>query len=358
MIVKDSVLVTGGLGVVGSYITAKLLEEGRHVCVIDSAEKPRNLWIEKQLKKHPQAKNLHVFTTRMESVEAQPFLQDAAQRCSLVIHAAASTGIPHSASNPSGDWAANVEATRALLEAYRFSKRSPTTVVFSSVKPYALHTLKFQLENTKYTLRPGSTGVDESYQLSPDEPYAASKMAQSAICVAYARSYDFPITILRFSNLYGPAPCHGPRHGWLTWFCISAALGIPIEIQGNGHQTRDMLYVSDIHSAVMTAAEKIEKCRGEIFNVGGGYANTISVLEAAEKLSEMSGVEIKYGPERKHEDLFFVTNTFKFQSTVGKNLGESYATWNPIVSPHQGIDAIYKWACENAAELAVLYKGP
>ncbi len=339
------IFVTGGLGVVGSHIVRILHAQGHQLFVFDAAEKPRNEWIAARLQiLRPE---IAIFRGRMEDPRMVDALSVAAE-CDLVIHAAASTGIPHSADDPNDDWNSNVEATRALLEIFRELKKAPTTVVFSSVKPYGLADLKIMSTKSRYALmRLGDLGVSESYPLEPDEPYAASKMAQSALVTAYARSYDMPLTTLRFSNLYGPAPCHGPRHGWLTWFCISAAIGRPLEVQGDGLQTRDMLFVTDICTAVMKAAASINKTRGKVFNVGGGKINTISVIEAAEALHSLVGIEIKRGPGRKHEDLLFVTDHSAFTTATG---------WRPSVAPKAGMAEILNWARENRESLTKLYE--
>lgn len=347
---EKAIVVTGGLGVVGSNIVMRLLDEDHKVAVLDACEKPRNTWTRIQLESYAQSisrsEKLHFSVCRME--REKNLLRQVAQEASLVIHAAASTGIPHSAEDPLDDWRSNVDATHALLEAYRVAGRAPTTVAFSSVKPYALDQLRIRAKDEEFVLMSqDDLGVNESFRLEPDEPYAASKMAQSALCLAYARSYDMPITVLRFSNLYGPGACHGPRHGWLTWFCISAAIGRPIEVQGDGRQTRDMLYVSDIHKAVMAAAEHIERCKGEVFNVGGGVHNTISVSNAAETLRRLSNIEIKRATGRKHEDLLFVTDYSKFKRMT---------MWRPYADVHTGIKHVYEWAVRNREALSNLYR--
>lgn len=272
-----------------------------------------------------------------------------------MLHAAAYTGIPASATNPTADWSDNVDATLVLLEALRNSPKRPKTVVLSSVKPYSLKGFNATPLKTRFALLQwvesaeewfDDGAVDESCPLDPDEPYAASKMAQSAACVAYARSYDLPLTVFRCSNLYGPAPCHGARHGWLTWFCISAALRWSIEIQGTGKQTRDMLHARDVRSAVLHAAERMDVCAGELFNLGGGSANTISVIEAARELEKLSGCMLTSAPGRRFEDDVFVTDTTKFRETTG---------WEPRVGVQSGLRHVYEWAVEHREELAEIY---
>jgi CDP-paratose 2-epimerase len=341
--------VSGICGVVGSCFAREMLARGDTVIGIDACEEPRNRWLgERLIAEYPRAVTIH--KERLEKASARTL--NEALSCDTILHAAASTGIPHSAEDPDDDWVSNVDATKYLLDALRLAKsdeiRVPPTVVLSSVKPYRIDIGAHETE-TRYSW---TKGVNERAPLEPDEPYAASKMAQSALAQAYARTYDLPIVTFRCSNLYGPAPCHGPRHGWLTWFCISAALGRVLEIQGNGKQTRDMLHTSDVTAAVLRAFAGLplgEPLSGEVFNLGGGHENAISVQEAAAKLMVVEPkLQLTLAPGRKHEDPVFVTDTTKFMRATG---------WRPKRNVDDGLLDVFGWAVENRAALAALYAG-
>ena len=321
-------LITGGLGVVGSCIVRKLLSDGNNsVVIFDSCEEIRNHWI------HDSLRYLSALGVWKERIEiSKGLVGQFVRESDAVIHCAASTGIPYSVTEPNDDWERNVDATRVLLEALR--KTPKPTVVLSSVKPYRVDPLP-------------PSGLDESVPLEPDEPYAASKAAQSMLCMAYAKSYDLPIVTFRCSNLYGPAPCHGPRHGWLTWFCISAAIGRPIEVQGTGEQSRDMLYADDVYNACMVALENASRLKGEVFNIGGGKNNQITVSTAAELLRNRTGVEIKKGPPRAMDDDHVFVNYGKFLKATG---------WRPYVNVEQGISNVLKWAQINKSALEEIYR--
>jgi CDP-paratose 2-epimerase len=329
------VLVTGGLGVIGSAVVRHYLDRGAEVTVIDSAEERRNEWIRELLEASVGPKgSLTLIRQRLEFTSPLEGLLDGAD---AVIHAAAHTGIPHSALDPSDDWSSNVTATRNLLEALRYVEHPPPTVLMSSVKPYQIP-----------PDGPPRHGIDEDAPLVPDEPYAASKAAQTMLGMAYARQYDLPVTVLRFSNLYGPAPCHGPRHGWLTWFCIAAAIGRPLEVQGTGEQVRDMLYSDDIVAALLAALDRIKVTRGNVYNVGGGETNCITVKAAAAWLAKTTGAEITHGPGRKNEDLAFWTNHRRFSRATG---------WHPKVGVLSGMSQVLAWAQANAVGLRKVYEG-
>jgi CDP-paratose 2-epimerase len=320
-------LITGGLGVIGSCMARRLLEAGHEVVVIDSCESQRNQWTRGQIFGDGPA----CIPVRIE--DNPNIIHHAVWSTDFVIHAAASTGIPYSVTNPDDDWKSNVDATKVLLDALRKTPRP--TVILSSIKPYRVEPLP-------------PHGLDESAPLEPDEPYAASKAAQSMLAMAYAKSYDLPIVTFRCSNLYGPAPCHGPRHGWLTWFAISAAIGRPIEVQGTGAQSRDMLHADDVLSACLAGLEHAEKLKGEVFNLGGGSENQITVAHAAALLRELTGVEVRQAPRRAMDDDCVFVSYAKFAHAVG---------WSPRVGVEEGLREVLAWAQKHKAELASIYEG-
>lgn len=328
-------LVTGGLGVIGSHFARQKLEEGHEVEIIDACEEPRNEWVWNRLRAADRLKLLCVDEARLEEMTAEDLLA-AVEEADYVVHAAAHTGIPHSLVDPVDDWRSNVDATRLLLEAVRRQPRP--TIVLSSVKPYRVP-------------RDLGSGLREDHLLEPDEPYAASKAAQSLLCQAYARSYGVPVTVFRCSNLYGPAPCHGPRHGWITWFCIAAAIGRPIEVQGTGEQSRDILHAGDVAAAVDLALADLcggGRLRGEVCNLGGGYRNVVSVNQVAKLLQELAGAEVKRGPARAMDDDRVFADSGKFRDLTG---------WEPRIYSLDGVREVLAWAQANKTALAKLYEG-
>jgi nucleoside-diphosphate-sugar epimerase len=341
-------LITGGLGVIGSLCARRLEGLGHKVTLIDDGNDPRHALNESAL--NPD-KTL-CYGQRLEDF-APDVLSDIVGDSDRILHAAASTGIPYSAAAPRDDWRRNVDGTIALLEALRHNPRP--TVVLSSVKPYGLGRLASMERATRYEL--SGLGVSEDFPLEPEEPYGASKAAQSLVCHAYAKSYGLPLVVFRCSNLYGPAACHGPRHGWLTWFCIQAALGLPIEVQGKGNQTRDMLFWSDVLSATESAWSKLDTgpiatftenpIRGSVWNLGGGRNNTTSPLEAVATLRSLGAdIATTNAPGRRHEDALFVTDA---------SAAERALKWLPRVNVEDGIAQVYEWAQKNARSLEKVY---
>lgn len=340
-------LITGGLGCIGSQIARAYLDDGHEIMIIDAAEERRNEWMEIALRSE-YGKRVSVCCGRMEKTVGREWLRIVLPYVDAVIHAAASTGIPHSAQHPDDDWASNVDATKVLLDALR--EHPVPTVILSSVKPYRTTfgpLLTDNPEEQAAQMRERG-GLREDDPLDPDEPYAASKAAQSLLATAWARSYDLPIVTLRCSNLYGPAPCHGPRHGWLTWFCIAGAIGRKIEVQGGGQQARDMLYGSDVASACRAALDNARRLAGKVFVIGGGRKNITSVRRMAIKVQGCTGAEIVEAPGRRHEDQLVFVDHARFTEATG---------WRPLVGVEEGSDRVLSWAEENADELRRVYEG-
>ena len=185
-----NILITGGLGVIGSRCI-ELLYQKRNckITCLDAAEQPRH-YITKSilLKKCPDVRFIE------ERIEKSNAMDSLVASHDLIIHAGAHTGIPHSEQVPDDDWHSNVDASRIILESLRKSINKPTTVMLSSVKPYKVDNIPCHEENTRMVWDDSSlVGINENWLLEPDEPYAASKMAQTALVSAYGKSYNLPV---------------------------------------------------------------------------------------------------------------------------------------------------------------------
>jgi CDP-paratose 2-epimerase len=134
----------------------------------------------------------------------------------------------------------------------------------------------------------------------------------------------------------------------LTWFAISAAIGRPIEVQGSGEQSRDMLHGNDVFSACMAALGKADELKGRVFNLGGGYRNVVSVNQVASALHELTGVEVRKAPARAMDDTHVFVDTRAFELATG---------WLPKVDVMDGLREVLAWAQQHKAELAKIYEG-
>ena len=182
--------------------------------------------------------------------------------CEIIVHFAANTGVSPSLENPRADMLVNVVGTFNYLEAARINK-IPRFIFASSG---------------------ASTGevdppIHEEQSPHPVSPYGASKLAGEGYCSAYKRSFGIDAVILRFSNVYGPGSVH--KSSVVAKFIRHALFGEPLEIYGDGAQTRDFIYIDDLINAVLLAASTPD-IGGEAFQIATNRETT--VVEMAEKL--------------------------------------------------------------------------
>jgi CDP-paratose 2-epimerase len=143
------------------------------------------------------------------------------------------------------------------------------------------------------------------------------------------------------SCIYGPRQFGVEDQGWVAHFLISSVLGRPITIYGDGKQVRDILYVGDLVEALELAVEHIDVCAGQVYNMGGGAENTMSVwTEFHEHLKKLLGheVPVTYDEWRPGDQLVYVSDTAKARKELG---------WRPRTSVSEGIEKLYRWVAEN-----------
>ena len=136
----------------------------------------------------------------------------------------------------------------------------------------------------RYEWKNKPTGIDESCPLDFHSPYGCSKGAADQYVRDYARIYGLRTVVFRQSCIYGPRQFGFEEQGWVAWFAIAAATGAPITIFGDGCQVRDLLWIDDLCDLYRAAIDKIDKVKGQVYNIGGGPANALSVVEVVKML--------------------------------------------------------------------------
>jgi CDP-paratose 2-epimerase len=162
----------------------------------------------------------------------------------------------------------------------------------------------------------------------------------------YARIYGMKTVVFRQSCIYGTRQFGIEDQGWIAWFCVAATTGKPFTIFGDGKQIRDTLWVDDLLDAYERAVERIDDVRGEVFNVGGGPENTLSLLELVGKLER--AFDRRFDPPmadwRPGDQRVFVADIRK----AGRLLG-----WSPKVRTADGVDRLLAWIGENRSLFTV-----
>ena len=305
-----SVLVTGGLGFIGSNLARRLVAEGARVTLCDALIEGYG------------GNPANVAEIRGDAEIVESDVRDATAMERLVagrdaiFHLAAQVSHVMSLSNPYPDIDINIKGTAVLLEACR--KTNPRAVIVRS--------------GTRGQYGPAvKLPVSEETPSDPRGIYEISQLSAEMICRTYTRIHGIPTVPLRLTNVYGPrGQMRHSQFGVVNWFVRLALEGRPIPIFGSGRILRDFLYVEDCVEALVRAADE-PRAVGEILNVGHDRPSTF--LEVAEILRELvPGTSIEFTdftPERRaQEPGDFVSDITKIRGMLG---------WEPTVSLREGL---------------------
>jgi UDP-glucose 4-epimerase len=292
-------LVTGGCGFIGSHITDRLIAEGFDVTVIDNLSTGRLLNLDHH-KTNPRL-NIHI-ADLAEYETIMPLFKDI----DWVFHIAALADIVPSIERPLEYHRANVDGTINVLECCR--KWNVKRVIYAA-------------SSSCYGI-PDVSPTPETAEIRPQYPYAVTKYLGEKYLMYWHAIYGLPVTSLRFFNVYGPRSRTSGTYGAVFGVFLAQKLnGKPYTVVGDGRQTRDFTFVTDIANACFLAAGSKDAI-GRIMNVGSG--NTYSV----NRLVELLGGEVIHIPKRPGEP----DCTFADISRIREVL-----TWQPLVSFEQGV---------------------
>lgn len=290
-------LVTGGAGFIGSHLTQRLVEQGYAVTVIDNLKTGR-------------LKNIQPWLSQINFIEADISKPDA--WCDAftgidhVYHLAAMADIVPSVQDPTVYFHSNVDGTFNVVQAAK-QANCKRFVYSASSSCYGI---------------PDVYPTSETAVAQPQYPYALTKYLGEQIVMHWAKVYKLPAVSLRLFNVYGPRSRTNGTYGAMFGVFLAQLLANkPLTIVGDGKQTRDFIYVTDVADAFMAAANS--NCSNQIFNVGCN--NPVSV----NRIVELLGVnEINYIPKRPGEPDCTHANIDKICSQL---------RWSPKVSIEQGV---------------------
>lgn len=315
-------LVTGCAGFIASQVVEKLLQAGHTVVGWDNRNTAYDLilkdWRLEQLKKWPQFQFSPMDVTHREAMEREfeekgPF--------EAIFHLAARAGVRYSVENPWTYVDTNVSGTLNLLECCR---RSSTRkfVMASSSSVYGKVTSAHQFVAFR----------EDADTNHPSSPYAASKKAAEMLAHSYHHLYGLDIAVLRFFTVYGPA---GRPDMSVLRFVHAIAEEKPMILYGDGSQSRDFTYITDIADGVLAS---LQATGYSLFNLGGDHPHTI--LEMIRILSEKLGKkpQIEHRPSHPAD----VPCTWADIERARTQLG-----WEPVVSLEEGLARTIQWYREN-----------
>lgn len=332
-----NILVIGGAGFIGANIADRFARMGDSVTIFDNfsrlGSEPNVAWL------HGTYPGIKVI--RADIVRDITALNDAVASADIVIHLAAQVAVTTSVIDPRQDFEINAIGTFNVLEAVRVSPTSPILLFSSTNKVYGcLEHIPLIEEESKYVFADSSLrGIDETTPLDFHSPYGCSKGAADQYVHDYSRIYKLRTIVFRQSCIYGERQFGIEDQGWVAWFLIAREKDKPITIYGNGKQVRDVLSVQDLGLAYELALKNINTTSGQIYNIGGGLANTVSILEFIAIVNGMGKtITASFASERPGDQKIFVSNNSKAKADFG---------WEPAVPAEEGIRRLSRWVREN-----------
>ena len=313
------VLITGGAGFIGSHAAERFLADGWAVDIVDNLATGKR----ENLPAGATFHELDIGDPRAEALVAE-------RRPAVLVHLAAQMDVRKSVADPVFDAQSNIVGSLALLEAVR--RHSPSTrVVFASTGGVIYG---------DQTTPPNA----ETFEKNPDSPYAIAKLSVELYLAYYARIHGLDTCALRFGNVYGPRQDPHGEAGVVAIFCGRLLDRQPLTVFGDGRQTRDYVYVSDVVDSVMRASTGPLPAAARVdtrsYNIGTGVGTP--VLRIAEVLMQASGVrgEVRHAPHRPGEQQESFVD-------IGKAARE--LDWAPVVSLEDGLARSYAWFAERHA---------
>jgi len=351
-----NILITGGCGFLGSNIAMSYLEKGASVCVVDALFRKGSSENLKWLSAHPESNNLLTFYQL--DIANENDLDAVFQKQApfdYVCHLGGQVAMTTSLSDPRRDFLTNSKGTFNVLEAIRmhcpdaFLAYSSTNKVYGDLKRF-----NYKENQTRYFLEEYPNGFDESLPLDFASPYGCSKGSADQYVHDWFRNFEIKTVVFRHSSIYGGRQFASFDQGWIGWFCQKAIEQKenynkgkkiePFSMSGTGKQVRDVLHAEDLIHLYHTAYEKKESVAGEIFNIGGGIENSLSLLELFSLLEDLLEYQTEeklqyYQLERRKSDQdFFVANISKAKEVMD---------WEPEISVKNGIQKMIGWVKKN-----------
>lgn len=326
-------LITGGAGFIGTNTALYFAKKGYHITIFDNLSRigteKNKAFLTNEL---PDMEFIHGDVRDEQAVNAVVAGQD------VIFHFAAQVAVTTSVVNPREDFAINAGGTINVLEAVRHNAPQAIVLYSSTNKVYgSLEHLHVTEQATRYVCPDKPQGIDEQTPLDFHSPYGCSKGTADQYMRDYHRLYGLNTIVFRQSCIYGIHQFGVEDQGWVAWFLIAALQHNPVTIYGNGKQVRDLLYIDDLIHAYELAIVHHDRTVGQIYNMGGGMENALSVWsECAPIINHLVGSlpPVSWKKERPGDQPYFVADTTKAFTDFG---------WKPTISYHQGLFILTNW---------------
>ena len=348
------ILITGGAGFVGSELAVRLTEKNHRVVVMDNLVRRGSESNLDRLARHG-VTFVHGDVRNAEDFENLP------SGVEFLIDVSAQPSVVSGYSNPIFDITNNSLGVIHVLESAR-RYRCPM-IFFSTNRVYVVDRLlelprreaaaRFEWDPSAWNRLPGEArprgfdplhGVSEEFAVDGGQRtvYGLSKLIADVSCQEYAHAFDLPLVINRFGVIAGTGQFAKLDQGWVVWWAIAHYFKLPLKYIGwNGKQVRDVLFLDDVCDLVALQMGQISRFRGDIFNIGGGAANSLSLREGTHllesKLGHGTSITVEDAVRKGDLPIYFTDN----------RKGLNQLKWQPRVSLDQGFDKILAWIRAN-----------
>jgi len=300
-----NIFITGGTGFIGLHLIHYLSKQGDKITVFDNFNNSSNTI------------NLTGFNIKIIKGDILDYslLSKSLNNIETVIHLAAQISVTDSIKDSNTTMKVNIDGTQNVLDA----------CLENNIKNFIAISTAAVFGNL-------DTILTENSKTDPISPYGKSKLMMEKKITDFSKKHNFNSIILRFFNLYGSG--QSPQYaGVITKFLASIRENKPLEIYGNGNQTRDFIHIDDVVECIRLAIKNINEKTGKIYNVGSGKST--SILELANILLKLSGktLSINFKPEIKG-DIFHSQTSI---ALVKKELG-----FEPKISLQKGLSRFFQ----------------
>jgi len=357
-----NILITGGAGFVGSELAVRLSEKNYRVVVMDNLVRRGSESNLERLARHG-VKFVHGDVRNPEDFENLP------KGIEFVCDVSAQPSVVSGYTNPDFDITNNSLGVVRVLEFARLH-RCPM-IFFSTNRVYVVDRLldlprkeaptRFEWDTEawkKVSAESRPRGFDPVHGISEEfaidgggrSIYGLSKLIADAACQEYAHAFDMPMVVNRFGVIAGSGQFAKLDQGWVVWWAIAHYFKLPLKYIGwSGKQVRDILFLDDVCALVELQMGQMERFRGDIFNLGGGTMNSLSLREGTALLEHKLGYGTTITTEetaRKADLPIYFTDNRKAARVLG---------WQPKVTLDQGFERILEWIRANEASLRARY---
>lgn len=331
-------LITGGCGFVGSNLAAEVLRRGEELYVFDnlyrhgSSDNLKWLQLQGDFKYYPfDIRNINDVETVVKEVQPD-----------YIFHLAGQVAMTTSIANPRMDFEVNAIGTFNLLDSVRKYCPNAVVVYSSTNKVFGdFEKLHFFESETRYICEEYPNGFPSEMNLDFHSPYGCSKGCADQYLLDFYRIFGIKTIVFRHSSMYGANQHATFDQGWIGWFCQQAIETkqdpnrMPFTIHGTGKQVRDVLYSEDIVNLYF-AAKDCKDAYGQVFAIGGGIENSLSLIELFSMLERLLNIKMNYTQQewRVSDQKVFVADISKVQKIVG---------WSPQITSEQGIIRMLLW---------------